>query len=102
MLKKDILSPYVLLGLIGLDIVQRQIESKTFRQGTISTLGNRLYEVYLPIMTDKDKINEMDKKIREIITLKRNAKEYAQNFELYEKTENLMGIKNKAKLGNLS
>ena len=101
-LKKDILSPYVLLGLIGLDIVQRQIESKTFRQGTISTLGNRLYEVYLPIMTDKDKINEMDKKIREIITLKRNAKEYAQNFELYEKTENLMGIKNKAKLGNLS
>lgn len=101
-LKKDILSPYVLLGVIGLDIVQRQIESKTFRQGTISTLGNRLHEVYLPIMTDEEEVKQMDEKIREIITLKRDAKEYAQNFELYDKIENLMGIKNKAKLGNLS
>lgn len=100
-LKKEVLSPYVLLGLIGLDIVQRQIESKKFTQGTLSTLGNRLYEIYLPIMTDKLKLNQMDKKIRDIITLKRNAKEYAQNFEMFDKTENLMGIKNKAKLGNL-
>ncbi len=101
-LKKDVLSPYVLLGLIGLEIVQKQIESKTFRQGTISTLGNRLYEVYLPIMVDKKEMDELDEKIKEIINLKRDAKKYAQNYELFDKVENIMGIKNKAKLGNLS
>ena len=100
-LDKEALSPYVLLGLIGLDIVQRQIESKKFTQGTLSTLGNRLYEIYLPIMTDKDKLDEMDKEIRKIISVKRDAKKYAQNYQLFDKTENLMGIKNKAKLGNL-
>lgn len=100
-LKKDVLSPYVLLGLIGLDIVQRQIESKKFTQGTLSTLGNRLYEIYIPIMVDKDKLNEMDSKIRKMILSKRDAKKYAQNYQLFGKTENLMGVKNRAKLGNL-
>ena len=100
-LKKDVLSPYVLLGLIGLDIVQRQIESKKFTQGTLSTLGNRLYEIYIPIMTDQTRLDELDNKIKQIIKSKRDAKEYAQNFEMFDKTENLMGIKNRAKLGNL-
>ena len=100
-LKRDILSPYVLLGLIGLDIVQRQMESKKFTQGTISTLGDRLYEIYIPIIKDKDKLDEMSEKIKEIITMKRNAKKYAQNFRFFDKDENIMGIKNKAKLGNL-
>lgn len=101
-LRKDLLSPYVLLGLIGLDIVQKQIESKTFRQGTISTLGNRLYEVYLPIMIDEKAKMDMHNKIKNIISVKRDAKYYAQNYKFFDKYENLMGIKNKAKLGNLS
>lgn len=52
-LKKDIISPYLLLALLGLEVVQKQIESKSFRQGTISTLGNRLMEVKIPIPIDE-------------------------------------------------
>ena len=58
-LRKDLLSPYLLLALLGLEIVQKQIESKSFRQGTISTLGNRLLEVKIPIPTNKALVDKI-------------------------------------------
>lgn len=82
-LKKDILSPYVLLGSIGLDIVQKQIKSKTFTQSTIPTLGNRLKEVYLPLITNEKKKKQIDKTIKNTILMKRNAN-YISNTELTE------------------
>lgn len=100
-LKKEELSPYLLLGLLGLEIVQKQIESKSFRQGTISTLGSRLSEVKIPIPIDKNIQTEMIENIKSIIQEKENAKIYAQNYILLNRSENLMGIKNKAKIGNL-
>ena len=100
-LRKDILSPYLLLALLGLEIVQKQIESKSFRQGTISTLGNRLMEVKIPIPTNEDLKQEIASKIETIIEEKQKAKQIAQSFFMLGKKENLMGIKNKAKIGNL-
>ena len=100
-LRKDILSPYLLLALLGLEIVQKQIESKSFRQGTISTLGNRLMEVKIPIPTNEDLKQEISSKIETIIEEKQKAKQIAQSFFMLGKKENLMGIKNKAKIGNL-
>lgn len=100
-LKKDILSPYLLLALLGLEIVQKQIESKSFRQGTISTLGNRLMEVKIPIPVDEQLKKEISEKVQKIILNKQEAKLTAQSYKLLNKTENLMGIKNKAKIGNL-
>lgn len=100
-LRKDILSPYLLLALLGLEIVQKQIESKSFRQGTISTLGNRLMEVKIPIPTNEDLKQEISSKIEAIIEEKQKAKQIAQSFFMLGKKENLMGIKNKAKIGNL-
>ena len=100
-LKKDVLSPYLLLALLGMEVVQRQIESKSFRQGTISTMGNRLMEVKIPIPTD----GEMKKRIIDdmivIIKNKNEAKLRAQSYSIMNRTENLMGIRNKAKIGNL-
>jgi type I restriction enzyme M protein len=100
-LDKKILSPYLLLTMLGLEIVQRQIESKSFRQGTISTLGSRLFEVKVPIPTDKNEQKRIINEVKAIIKNKRDAKFHAQNYEILGKKENLMGIKNKAKLGNL-
>lgn len=100
-LKKDKLSPFLLLALLGLEIVQKQMESKAFRQGTISTLGSRIAEVKIPIPIDEKIKSDIVKNVSEIITHKENAKLYAQDYNLMDKTENLMGIKNKAKIGNL-
>jgi type I restriction enzyme M protein len=95
------LSPYLLLAMLGLEIVQKQIEAKSFRQGTISTLGNRLLEVKVPIPTDVDEQNRIINEMKTIIKNKRDAKFHAQNYNILGKQENLMGIKNKATLGNL-
>ena len=100
-LNKEALSPYLLLALLGLEIVQKQIESKSFRQGTISTLGSRLTEVKIPIPIDENIKEEIILNVKSIIDNKENAKLFAQQFKLMNKTENLMGIKNKAKIGNL-
>ena len=93
-LKKNILSPYLLLALLGLEVVQKQIEAKSFRQGTISTLGNRLMEVKIPIPTDEYLTKDLSEKVKTIILEKQKAKQLAQSYELFNKTENLMGIKN--------
>ena len=100
-LKKEVLSPYLLLALLGLEIVQKQIESKSFRQGTISTLGNRLLEVKIPIPVNEDLKREISSKIESIIKEKQKAKQIAQSLVMLGKKENLMGIKNKGNIGNL-
>lgn len=99
--KKESLSPYLLLALLGMEIVQRQIESKSFRQGTISTMGSRLMEVKIPIPTDEQLKNRIIADMKEIIKNKNEAKKRAQSYSILNKQENLMGIRNKAKIGNL-
>ena len=89
----------LLLALLGMEIVQRQIESKSFRQGTISTMGNRLMEVKIPIPTDDDLKNKIIEDMRLIIENKNEAKKRAQSYSILNKKENLMGIRNKAKIG---
>ena len=98
---KKRLSPYLLLALLGLEIVQKQIESKSFRQGTISTLGNRLLEVKVPIPLDARQKDSLSEAVKLMINNKKNAKQIAQSYTIWAKNENLMGIKNKAKIGNL-
>lgn len=98
---KESLSPYLLLALLGMEIVQRQIESKSFRQGTISTMGSRLMEVKIPIPTDEQLKNSIITDMKEIIKNKNEAKKRAQSYSILNKQENLMGIRNKAKIGNL-
>lgn len=100
-IKKDVLSPYLLLAMLGLEVVQRQIESKAFRQGTISTLGNRLKEVKIPIPTNETLQTSIINDTKKIIDSKYRAKIKAQSYNILGKTENIMGIKNKAKIGNL-
>jgi type I restriction enzyme M protein len=69
-LNMDYLDPFYLLYLLNSKIVRRQIDSKTFVQATISTIGSRLNEVILPISKNKKDRQRIAKEIRDIIQQK--------------------------------
>ena len=100
-LEPNTISPYLLLFLLGLNTVQKQIESKTFRQATISTLGNRLLEVKIPIPKDKKYKNKISNVVKSIVNERNKLRQKANSMKFESNVENVMGIKNKAKLGNL-
>ena len=86
-LKPQQLHPYLLLYLLNTDIVQQQIRAKTFVQATISTLGNRVYEIILPIPKDKNVIGKIINEISDIIEMKIRIKrkmDSINNFKVEE------------------
>jgi hypothetical protein len=77
----------LLLYLLNTDIVQQQIEAKTFVQATISTLGNRIYEIILPIPKDKNVIGKIINEISNIIEMKicvKRKTDSIKNFKMEE------------------
>jgi len=74
-LKPDLLHPFLLLYLLNTPIVQKQIKEKTFVQATISTVGNRLKEIVLPIPVNGEENERIIENVGEIIKLKIKAKE---------------------------
>jgi type I restriction enzyme M protein len=74
-LKPEVLHPYLLLYLLNTSIVQRQIDAKTFVQATISTVGNRLYEIVLPIPNEQEYVRKIIESVSEIIKLKMVARQ---------------------------
>lgn len=73
-LKPEKLHPYLLLYLLNTEIVQKQIEEKTFVQATISTIGERLYEIAIPVPTDNNEIKKIIDEVSEIIKMKVEAR----------------------------
>jgi type I restriction enzyme M protein len=61
--------------LLNTKIIKRQIEAKTFVQATLSTLGNRLSELVLPIHKDKKEIERIENEVKEIIKQKTDLRE---------------------------
>ena len=98
---REKMSPYLLLALINLGIVQKQLESKSFRQGTISALRDRIVEIKLPIPKDETVRKNLIDIMQTAIEAKREAKASLLNFNFNSKIENLMGIKNRGSQGNL-
>lgn len=74
-LQTNILSPFYLFYLLNTKIFKKQIEAKTFVQATISTIGNRLQEIILPILADEKEIKKIEVEIREIIEQKCRLRE---------------------------
>ncbi len=66
-IKRDQIDEFLLLWALNTEIVQNQIKAKTFIQATISTLGNRIEEIMLPIPVNMEKRQEISKEIQEII-----------------------------------
>ena len=73
--KPETITPYYLLYLLNTEIVQRQIEAKTFIQATISTIGNRLEEVLLPIHTDRKEMFKISNEIQSIVEARADLRE---------------------------
>lgn len=74
-LNDDFIDPYYLFYLLNSKIVKKQVSSKTFVQATISTIGNRLREIVLPVSCNAIEINEISTEIREIICGKSTLRE---------------------------
>lgn len=74
-LQPDRLSPFYLFYLLNSKIFRKQVESKTFVQATISTIGNRLSEIVLPVNYDPKEIERIEKEVKEIIFLKTSLRE---------------------------
>jgi len=64
------IDPYLLFYLLNTNIIKKQVDAKTFIQATISTLGNRLSEIILPIPKDKKIKEKLAKKTMGIILSK--------------------------------
>jgi len=72
--QNEILNCYLLFYLLNTDIVKKQIEARIFVQATISSLGNRLKEIMLPIPKNKQAKERISKEIKDIIQSKMELK----------------------------
>ncbi|MFX0010758.1 MAG: hypothetical protein ACFE9R_10615, partial [Candidatus Hermodarchaeota archaeon] len=79
---EESIDPYLLIYLLNLDLVQNQISAITFVQGTISTIGNRIMDVKLPIPSDLNKRKEISNYIKEIIDKKTDIKKKILNLSI--------------------
>ena len=73
---------YLLLYLLNLDLVQKQIKAITFVQGTISTIGNRIKDVKLPIPSNLSRRREISNHIKEIIDNKTEIRKKILNLSI--------------------
>ncbi len=74
-LRPELLDPFYLFYLLNSNLVQRQIEVKTFTQATLSTLGNRLQQIILPIATEPAERERIASQVRYIIEQKTRLRE---------------------------
>ncbi len=74
------INPFYLLYLLNTPIVQKQIAKYTFIQGTISTVGDRINEISLPIHSDLSKIKTISDEVKNIIDTKSLLRERIDNL----------------------
>ncbi len=79
-LNNNEINPFYLFYLLNSKIVREQIDSKIFVQATISTLGNRLSEIILPISSDKKEIKNISIQIEKIFIEKNLLKEKSKKL----------------------
>ena len=71
---KSRVNAYYLFYLLNTKFVQKQIKSKTFVQATISTIGDRLEEVVLPISKNKKEVEAITEHMKKIFEEKESIK----------------------------
>ena len=79
---RENIDSYLILHLLNLDIVQKQIKAITFVQGTISTIGNRILDVKLPLPADLSKRMKISNYIKDIIKNKTDVRKKIYNLSL--------------------
>jgi len=66
------INPFLLLWMINKDIVKRQIRQRVFSQSTLSTIGNRIGELRLPL-PDKEKREHIAEEMQKLVTTRRES-----------------------------
>lgn len=79
---KKAIHPYLLLAVLSSPIVKQQIYSKRFTQDIIDTLGERIYELVLPIPKDVKQRNLIINKVKSVKELKQKAKNLSREAML--------------------
>jgi type I restriction enzyme M protein len=64
-----------LFYLLNSNIVQRQVAVKTFTQATLSTIGNRLRDIILPIANTSEERERIGRHVQDIIEQKTRLRE---------------------------
>ncbi|QNI30859.1 N-6 DNA methylase [Alloacidobacterium dinghuense] len=72
------LDPYLLLAILSSPIVQRQVKAKQFTQDIIDSLGERLYELVIPIPKSPELRREVGEKVRKAVKLRIEARELSK------------------------
>ncbi len=76
--RPEIISPYLLLALLTSDPVQKQIRAKRVTQDIIDSLGDRVYELLLPIPKSKALQKRIGEMVRSSIHERIEARELAR------------------------
>ena len=74
-LKPEIISEWLLLGLLNSYFVKKQMRNKQFTRDVIDTLGKRFFEVVLPIPKNEKLRNDLSNIIEEVFNKRINARE---------------------------
>lgn len=74
--------PYLLLAVLSCPLVKMQIYAKRFTQDIIDTLGERIFELVLPIPKDEKQRQNIINKVRNVIELKQKAKNLSREAML--------------------
>ncbi len=72
------LDPYLLLAILSSPVVQRQVKAKQFTQDIIDSLGERLYELVLPIPKSRETCARISDMVRKAVNLRIEARELAK------------------------
>jgi type I restriction enzyme M protein len=72
------LDPYLLLAVISSPVVQRQVKAKQFTQDIIDSLGERLYELVLPIPKASETRERISAMVRKAVKLRIEARDIAK------------------------
>lgn len=80
--KPKILDPYLLLALLSSDIVQKQIRAKQFSQDIIDSIGNRFYDVKIPLPNNEKIKNQIITDAKEVIRARTVARELLRKIRL--------------------
>jgi type I restriction enzyme M protein len=67
---KSFIDPHYLFYLLNSKIVKKQVDSKTFVQATISTIGNRLRDIVIPISNNQKEVIKVVNEVSGIINEK--------------------------------
>ena len=72
--KNELVDPFLLFFLLQQEIVQKQIQNNVFTQATLSSIGNRIYNIKIPIPKNPQEKQRISRLAKETLTLRNTLK----------------------------